>query len=255
MKAAETWTPTKFVLEHGRLRANPDPKAVALSSRLNVDLLGAALGELLAKHACGRLLDLGCGSVPLYAAYREKVQSVLCVDWAQSAHGLSHVDITADLNQPLPLRDQSANTVLLTDVLEHLSSPGLLLREVARVLTPGGALVGSVPFMYRLHEEPHDHCRFTCHALRHMAQEAGLQTEHLVPYAWGTDVLFDIMGKLLLGLHWRLGPRLADWSQRLGTWVRSTSWGREINAGHESMPLGYVFVFRAPAIANSGDSS
>jgi SAM-dependent methyltransferase len=242
MRNENLWKPTKFILADGRLRANGDPDHVSVASRLNVDLLARALQACVQQHACGRLLDLGCGNVPLYALYRPLVDDVLCVDWAQSAHDTQHLDQAADLNQPLELESASFDTVLLTDVLEHIAQPAPLMAEIRRVLKPGGMLIGSVPFLYRLHEEPHDHFRYTVHTLRRFAAHAGFVVTMLEAYGSGTDVLFDTLGKLLLTAHWRIGPRLAAWSQRAGWRLRDTSLGRHLNRNHSSMPIGYIFV-------------
>jgi SAM-dependent methyltransferase len=107
------------------------------------------------------LLDLGCGKVPFYARYREYVSETVCVDWSNSLHGNGHVDAECDLTQELPFADASFDTILLSDVLEHIPAPERLWREMARLLKPGGELLSSVPFFYWLHEEPYDYYRYT----------------------------------------------------------------------------------------------
>ncbi len=242
MKNLEQWCPTKFVLAEGRLTANRDGLAVSPSSILNVELLARTIGPAIRQHVRGRLVDLGCGAVPLYEAYRDVVDSVTCVDWPSGPHGGGHIDISADLNEPLPLADRGYDTVLLTDVLEHLNRPRELLHEVCRILAPGGMLIGSVPFMYWLHEEPHDYFRYTQHALRRMAEEAGLVVHRIEPYGGGTDVLMDVAAKLVRDLHWRLGPALARACCRFGLWLRETGLGRRLNAHAATLPIGYLMV-------------
>ena len=53
--------------------------------------------------------------------------------------------IDADLGAPLPLVDRAFEVVFCTEVLEHLEDPVRCLRELRRVLVPGGRLVLSVP--------------------------------------------------------------------------------------------------------------
>lgn len=246
MKNESSWKESKFVLVNGHLRANPDPKYVAIYSRLNVNLLSAALERVLSQYARGKLLDLGCGSVPLFAQYRQQVTEVMCVDWANSSHDISHLDIATDLNEKLPIETANFETVILTDVLEHIAQPEQLLSEIRRVLRTGGHLVGTVPFLYRLHEEPHDYYRYTIHALESLAVKHGFHIEVLEPYGAGTDVFFDVLGKLLhTTVHWRFGPRLTSWTQTLGILIRNSAIGRTINERSQFMPIGYVFVFRA----------
>jgi 2-polyprenyl-3-methyl-5-hydroxy-6-metoxy-1,4-benzoquinol methylase len=45
----------------------------------------------------------------------------------------------------LPLADQTFDCVLLSEVIEHLESPQLTIRETARVLRPGGRLLVTTP--------------------------------------------------------------------------------------------------------------
>lgn len=244
MKHATSWTPTKFVMIEGVLSASREPGAVAVASRLNADLLAAALQEVTLRHARGKLLDLGCGTVPLYGIYRELVEEVTCVDWDNSTHNLRHVDLTADLNKPLELASASFDAVMLTDVLEHISEPRALLHEIRRVLVPGGVLIGTVPFLYRIHEEPHDHHRYTRFSLAAMAADAGFSVESLEPYGQGTDVLFDLLAKILVSAHWRWGETWASWAHRIGLRVRRSRLGRHLNRNQDPTPLGYVFAFR-----------
>ena len=74
-------------------------------------------------------MDLGCGTVPLYEAYRALVSAITCVDWGESRHGAGYRDFDCDLNEPLPFADASFDTAVLSDVLEHVRAPAELLRR------------------------------------------------------------------------------------------------------------------------------
>lgn len=245
MKNVDSWIPTKFIELNGALVANPDKKYVSISSRLNVNLLGNTLSRVLKQYAKGRLVDLGCGKAPLYMIYKSIATEITCVDWSNTSHGMSHLDIEADLNENLPLASNRYDTVLLTDVMEHIHAPEHLIKEIKRILCTNGRLIGTVPFSYRLHEEPHDYYRYTIYTLQRMAENNGFAIEILEAYGSGTDVLFDVLGKILVTVHWRFGPYLANWSQSLGWWIRNSDFGRKLNKKHHTMPVGYVFVLRA----------
>jgi SAM-dependent methyltransferase len=74
----------------------------------------------------------------------------------------------------LPFSDESFDSVLMLDVLEHISRPEAALAEARRVMRPGGKLLLTIPFAYPLHDEPHDYQRLTEHGLAYRVRQAGL---------------------------------------------------------------------------------
>ena len=210
MRNPERWRPTKFIKQGQHLRASRDPEKVAPGSRFIADILAGRYQRILCQHAQGRLLDLGAGAVPLYEVYRDLVDTVTCVDWTGSAHSSEHIDVDADLNQGLRLPDAAFDTVLLTDVLEHVYRPHALINEVARVLAPGGKLLLAVPFFYWIHEAPHDYARYTGFMLRRLCQDAHLSIVSLEETGGSPEILLDMLGKhlgwsrILAELHARL---------------------------------------------------
>ncbi len=244
MRDADRWTPTKYVPQRGRWRGSRDTAALGVGSRLNADCVVACYEAALPKHARGDLLDLGCGTVPLHGLYAPHVASVTCVDWAASPHATNHIDIEADLSQPLPLADGAYDTVILSDVLEHVPEPRLLWREIARVLRPGGRLLMNVPFLYGLHELPHDYFRYTRFALERMAQEAGFQVLELRATGGSLHVLADLVAKHLVHLP-LLGRPLAMAVQGVVSLLDRTALGARLAAKTaERFPAGYFLVAR-----------
>jgi len=227
VRREDRWRPTKFVVDGSVLRASPDTNDVSVSSRLFVDLLGGELSGAVTRVVSGRLLGLGCGRVPLYDLYRPLVTSVTCADWPRSSHEIQHIDLACDLSRDLPFRDRSFDTVLLTDVLEHIPVPAALLREIYRVVVPGGALVLiSVPFLYWLHEEPYDYYRYTEYGLARLGRDAGFSIEEIRSFGSGIDAVADLFAKTVLPLHWQVGPILADGSRRAAARLGRTTLGR-----------------------------
>lgn len=217
MRNPDQWKPTKVALagpaHRPVLRVPAEPGALGAGSTLIATLVARWYQAALATHARGLLLDLGCGAMPYRALYAAHVSDVIGTDWPQSLHRQPHADLFCDLNAGVPLRSELADTVLLADVLEHLYRPQALLAEVHRVLRPGGTLLLNTPFMYGVHEAPHDYYRYTPHALRRMALDAGFEPVAVDAIGGSPCVLADVAGKLLNGLP-LAGPTLARALQR-----------------------------------------
>jgi len=69
--------------------------------------------------------------------------------------------------------DASVDTALCANVLEHVYNHQFLIKEMKRILKPGGTLVGFVPFLIQYHPDPHDYFRYTKEALMRMFTDAG----------------------------------------------------------------------------------
>lgn len=138
------------------------------------ELLGAV--QRHAPRLQGRLLDFGCGRKPYRTLFA--VSEYVGVDFANEghAHEGEPIDYFYD-GKRLPFPDASFDSVLTTEVLEHIFNPDEALAELARVLRPGGRMLLTCPFAWELHEEPHDYARYTPHALRALLDRAGFDVE------------------------------------------------------------------------------
>lgn len=138
-------------------------------------------------HARGRLIDIGCGEKPYRTLFAPYVTEHIGVDHPESPHALTSVDVFATAYE-VPLEDASFNTVLMSEVLEHLELPSKALEEAYRLLAPGGWLIATTPFMWVLHEEPRDFFRYTPFALEWLLREAGFESVMVTPIAgqWST---------------------------------------------------------------------
>ncbi len=102
-----------------------------------------------------RVLDLGCRDGALAAALGLSDREVIGVDIDEAALKNARAKkilspCAANLWNPLPFRTSSVDLVLAGEVLEHIAFPALLVREIGRILQPGGRAVGSVPNAFRL---------------------------------------------------------------------------------------------------------
>ena len=128
----------------------------------------------------GRLLDLGCGNQP-YRPYLAGVAHYVGLDYPPTQAGLElqvRPEVHGDA-RALPFAAESFDGVLCSQVLEHLDRPEVVIREMARILKPGGVGIIAVPFFYNLHMEPHDYFRFSPYGIKDLLERSGLQVRRL----------------------------------------------------------------------------
>ena len=128
--------------------------------------------------AAGQLvLDAGAGRAPyrhLFAHARYETADFMAVKKKRYVEQ----DYVCDLAS-IPVEDGRFDHVVLTQVLEHLPEPGDVLRELHRVLKPGGTLWLTAPFFYVEHERPHDYYRYTRFGLRHLLAATGFEVREM----------------------------------------------------------------------------
>ena len=102
---------------------------------------------LAARDARGRLADVGCGNGDLWQVLRARFTSCVGLDAVRYDGLPSDVEFHgADLDAPrLPLPDASVDTAAAVEVIEHLENPRAFVRELARIVRPGGWVVISTP--------------------------------------------------------------------------------------------------------------
>ena len=133
------------------------------------------LNEQIAKFSKelkGDLLDVGCGRCRRYDALFKHVRSYRTLDrdtdWKPDVIGSA---------EAIPLPDNSVDSILCTQVFEHLPHPHVAIRELFRVLKSGGTCLFTVPQTNELHEEPHDYFRYTNYGLQVLFGDAGFRID------------------------------------------------------------------------------
>jgi SAM-dependent methyltransferase len=113
-----------------------------------------------------RILDVGCGVKP-YEPFFRPYASYVGVDVDNPAADLEGAA------ENLPVDDASFDLVLCTQTLEHCLDPAAAVRELRRVVAPGGRVLASTHGVQVYHPAPQDLWRWTHAGLERLFDENG----------------------------------------------------------------------------------
>ena len=107
----------------------------------------------------GRVLDVGCGDRPYGALF----PGAIGFDVPENPNADLHGSL-----ESIPVDDASFDAVLCLQVLEHVPDPAAAVRELRRVVRPGGRVLLSTHGVYPFHPNPDDLWRWTHQGLERL---------------------------------------------------------------------------------------
>lgn len=110
----------------------------------------------------GNLLDFGGGSKPYQDLFKNS-QNYFSIEVFSNKENLKS-DIYYNGSE-LPFADNTFDSILCTEVFEHVEKLDDVIDELYRVLKPGGRMIVTTPFMCMEHEMPYDFRRFSFNGL------------------------------------------------------------------------------------------
>lgn len=179
---------------------------------LAVKDLYADLQGILPRLA-GRVLDVGCRDKP-YERWLTSASEIIGLDVRPGPK----VDVVAAPGAEWPLDSSSFDAVVCTQVLQYVDDPRALLREIDRVLRPGGTLVVTVPFAYNEHMVVTDYWRFSVHGLESLVSEHGDVLEGRAQGGVGSTAGLMLLNWVDTSLNVRRSSRLAK-AALLPVWI------------------------------------
>jgi SAM-dependent methyltransferase len=168
-----------------------------------------------------RLLDVGAGELRnrSFCAHVDYVSQDFC-QYQGQGNGLalqsglwdtSKIDIISDITA-IPAPDASFDVVLCTEVLEHVPDPLAAMREMCRLLKPGGHLILTVPFCSLTHFAPfHFSTGFSTYWFERHLSELGFNIVEVTPNGGWLDYVAQEL--------WRLPWIGTTYSYRLLGWL------------------------------------
>lgn len=157
-----------------KIKNNYKPSALSISN-LDIYIPRTTILNFLNKNQNsfnGNILDIGCGNMPY--------KSILLKNEGTKYTGLdikSEIyDIVNDKDKifwdgkTIPIKDNTYDTIICTELLEHTQNADEILSEIFRVLKPDGKVFITVPFIWPVHEAPYDEYRYTPYSLKRIVE-------------------------------------------------------------------------------------
>lgn len=168
-----------------------------------------------AKLAHGVLLDIGCGNKPFEKIFEPFIDSYIGLEYSpESGYRGNKADFCGDAAF-LPLADESIDTIICTEVMEHVPNPEKTVEEFHRVLRPGGTVITTAPFVYPVHDN-WDFFRYAPEGLAVIMKRKGLEVQETKPLSGG-----GVTMAIMLNLYWyELGFMWTKWLYPVGLIIR-----------------------------------
>lgn len=147
-----------------------------------------------APEMTGKLLDYGCGSKPYRSLFKNVTQYV-GVDIDNNPghdHKSEDIDVFYD-GVCLPFADSEFDAVFSSQVLEHVPNIYSSLKEIHRVMKPGGKVLLTLPFVFPEHEIPNDYRRLTVYGVQQALKECGFEIASITKLGTSFEVLIQLI--------------------------------------------------------------
>ena len=121
-------------------------------------------------HVRGRVLDLGAGMAKYKKIIVKNTRNYVACDVKKNKNINTICDVTNLVFPP-----ESFDTVISTQVLEHVDNPFIVAQEIKKVLKTGGNAIITAPFMFPFHADPKDNFRFSREGLEEIFRSTGFE--------------------------------------------------------------------------------
>jgi SAM-dependent methyltransferase len=127
------------------------------------------------------ILEIGAG-------YKTNYENVKLTPY----HTLDHVkdfkpDFVANVEAMVGIVPKNTyNTIIATEVLEHVAEPDKVISNVFELLNAGGRFIITIPFWFGVHEKPwqKDFYRYTPSGIRYLLEKNKFRVELLETKGW-----------------------------------------------------------------------
>ena len=140
----------------------------------------------------GKTLDIGCGAKQ-YEKLFKKTSEYIGIEIETDLQKKREIADYFYDGKKIPFKDESFDSILSFQVLEHIFEPQDFLSEAKRVLKPGGYMLITVPFMWDEHEKPYDYGRYTSFGLKHLFNKNSFEVINFEKSTPGIECIFQLL--------------------------------------------------------------
>ncbi len=170
------------------------------------------------KYIKGETLDLGAGNAKYRHIIKPKTTKYTTFDMVSGPN----IDVVGDILE-LSFKDSSFDTVISTQVLEHVQKPWVMVSEIARVLRPGGMAIVSAPFLVPYHADPHDYFRYTKEGMSSLFSTNGFEIIECNGYGGFFGVIYEMIHFTMLNPY--QGKSSKTWQVRILRYLEKITGG------------------------------
>lgn len=146
-----------------------------------------------ADKVTGKTLDVGCGGRPYENIFARASEYIgMEYDSPKNRVRFKKIDVWYD-GKHFPFKDNSFDSIILTQVLEHVFNPDEFLSEINRVSKKDSVLLLSAPFVWDEHEQPHDYARYSSFGLAHLLTTHEFEIVEHIKTAPDIRIIFQLI--------------------------------------------------------------
>lgn len=127
------------------------------------------------------ILDAGAGECVYKRMFSHGNYKAIDLAVGENRWNYGNLDYVGHLHE-MPIEDGTFDAVLCTQVLEHLEWPRESVKEMHRVLKPGGKLFMTAPMAHPEHQTPYDFFRYTSYGIESICSQAGFRDIKISPF-------------------------------------------------------------------------
>lgn len=146
-----------------------------------------------------KILDFWCGRKPYEHLFKYTEYIWLDIQESWHSHTTEEIDIFYDWKH-IPFWDNYFDSVLISEVFEHVFTLDETIDEIVRVIKPGWNILITIPFIIGEHEQPYDFWRYTSFWITHILETHWLTIKEIQKKWTYIETIFQLINNYLFDI-------------------------------------------------------